>query len=92
MIIESIGGNQLEFNYNEYSSKVRPILYEYFHLIDQKIAGIVLAIDGRLSGCNYYEEITDEDHDFLCSNYNILIYTIKELLHKYRESTSSDDR
>ncbi|GEM_PF-3470187 len=45
LMIERIGGSQVEFNLGIYMEKIRPVLYSKFYLLDKNVAENVRKID-----------------------------------------------
>ncbi|WP_052759394.1 hypothetical protein [Paenibacillus sp. DMB20] len=62
-----------EFDFNNYHEKVRPLLFEEYHLLDQDIKDIVREIDGIIAFCNFYEEVQKEHNEKLMKLYFKLI-------------------
>lgn len=85
-IVEHNGGHQLEIVLDEYTSHVRPVLYEKFHQLHQDVAEKVSSIDYEIERCNFAEELTDEDSEQLAEMYLDLIVMIKLHLQNYRKN------
>ncbi|RAW19318.1 hypothetical protein DC345_00610 [Paenibacillus taichungensis] len=65
-----------EFDFNNYHEKVRPLLFEEYHLLDQDIKVIVREIDGIIALCNFYEEVQKEHNEKLMKLYFKLLEKI----------------
>jgi hypothetical protein len=87
-LVIHIGGPLDEFNIKIYQEKIRPIIYEKFHLIHKDVAAIIREIDHIIAKCNYMEEITDDDHILLSSYYSKLMIEIQSHIESYRNENS----
>ncbi|WP_268627530.1 hypothetical protein [Paenibacillus alvei] len=65
----------VEFHFKNYKEKIRPLLYEEFHLLDQNIKDIVRDIDSTISLCDFLGEVQKEE-DKILELYNDLIKNI----------------
>ncbi|MFD1018288.1 hypothetical protein [Thalassobacillus hwangdonensis] len=86
IMVAHVGGGHTELDIKLYEQAIRPLVYEKFHLIHENVAKIVEKIDRKLAECNFHEEITPENHQFLATAYWDLINKINEHLAEYRES------
>lgn len=86
LLIVNVGKPNLEFDLNVYKEKIRPVIYEKYHLLNKDIASIVAGMDEVIKMCNYYNEITDKDHDSLNRYYLDLIKKIKDQIVKFRNN------
>lgn len=77
----------VEFEFKNYQGKVRPLLFEEYHLLDQDIKDIVREIDNVTVLCNFIGEVQREHNEKLVNLYNKLINNIDN---HYR--TKDDDR
>ncbi|MYL56346.1 hypothetical protein GLW20_02375 [Virgibacillus halodenitrificans] len=84
MVISHIGGPEHEFEIECYQDKVRPIIYEKYHLIHADVAKLVRRMDDIIQKCNYYEEVSKEDNAFLMRNYNLMIKNIRQHIYDFR--------
>ncbi|MEK4201158.1 hypothetical protein [Cytobacillus sp. FSL K6-0265] len=85
LLVEYIGGSQVEFDIKTYQNEIRPIIYENFHLINRDIAELILKIDNRYQECAFNEEISWEDHKLLADDYFKIIRLIKVHTEEYRK-------
>ncbi|EEM02037.1 hypothetical protein bmyco0002_56560 [Bacillus pseudomycoides] len=80
-----IGGPVVEFNIKIYEKEIRSILYGKYHLLHDDVAESVSYLDDLIKMCQYYEEITREDHCDFCERYSTLIRNIKQNIYKFRK-------
>ncbi|RRJ66065.1 hypothetical protein EHV15_26480 [Paenibacillus oralis] len=66
----------VEFELRMYLEKVRPILFEEYHLLDRDIKDIVREIDSVINLCNFIEDVQIEQNEKLVNLYNKLINNI----------------
>lgn len=85
-LMQRQAGNGTEFNFKGYRSKIRPILYLKFHLLDKDIASLVRGMDKIMSSADFNEELTERDEDQLINKYNKIIEVIEKHLEQFRES------
>lgn len=85
-LIENAGGNHGTFNADHYEEYMRSTLYNNFHLLHQNVARTIGNIDACLSKCDFHEEITSEDHAFLCNLYSKLLKQIEAHIDEYRKN------
>ncbi|HDR4482477.1 hypothetical protein COD21_12325 [Bacillus cereus] len=74
-----------EFDFNVYQEKIRPILYEKYHLLHDEIAETVAGIDELLKKCSYFEEVERIDHFDLIEKYEKLIRIVKQNIYNFRK-------
>jgi mannitol-specific phosphotransferase system IIBC component len=76
VVTDGGGGQSLDFNFTLYSEKIRPLLFEKFHVLDEDVRGLILKIDLDIGRVTFYEEASDEDEDYLANHYNMLLKKI----------------
>ncbi|WP_053215725.1 hypothetical protein [Niallia circulans] len=84
LMITHIGGSQIEFEINTYLEKIRPHIYEKFHLIHKDVAELIKEIDKAIQYCNFNEEITWAEHEGIAKNYYKLIEKVEQHIENYR--------
>lgn len=80
LMIERIGGSQVEFNLGVYMDKIRPVLYSKFYLLDKNVAENVRKIDAEYLQISFDEGMGDDEefqNDFLNSLFNKIISDIQ---------------
>lgn len=88
LLVTFVGGSQVEFEINIYQDKIRPMIYEKFHLIHKDVADVIKQIDDTIQFCNFHEEITYEEHRGLADDYNKLIRIIQNHIENYRNQNN----
>ncbi|MGE7952171.1 hypothetical protein [Lysinibacillus xylanilyticus] len=76
--------NRLAIDLDEYTKKVRPLLFEKFHQLHQDIADKVTLMDDIIEICNFEEELSDDNSESLAQIYLDIISAIKLHLEEYR--------
>lgn len=84
MVIIHIGGPNYEFEIDIYREKVRPILYERYHILHSNVAKLVRSIDMLIQKSARNEEVEDEDNALLMRNYSKMINHIIEHIYEFR--------
>ncbi|TDT83149.1 hypothetical protein DEU41_0590 [Bacillus sp. AG1163] len=88
MVIQ-VGGPVIEFNLDTYQKEIRPIIYEKYHLLHDDVAKIVSQIDDLIKMCEFYEEVTRDDHRDFCEKYSKLISNIMKNIYDFRKGVSN---
>jgi hypothetical protein len=91
ILITHVGGSFNEFDINSYQEKIRPIIYEKFHLIHSDVASYVKKIDDTIARCNYQQDATSHDHNILCDEYASLTYLIEKHIENYRNQNNTNN-
>lgn len=73
------------FNHEPYELKVKPILFESFHLLSPKIAECTQEIENLLSKWDAMEEADEGEADYACSQYKKIVSEIKNELDLFRK-------
>ncbi|WAA10833.1 hypothetical protein [Fervidibacillus albus] len=85
MLVVHLAGPGNEFEIDIFVKKIRPLIYEKFHIVHKDIADLVRQIDEIIAACNYYEDFTLEDHQNLVRIYFKIISHVQRHIENYRE-------
>ena len=86
LMVVHIGGSNAELEIENYQKEIRPLLYKQLHLIDGDVASILNSIDNIIAECNFNEEITKEQNNYLSKIYMELIEKIKVHVDNFRKN------
>lgn len=75
-----------EFNNEIYTEKVRPVLYESFHLLNEDVAGDIIKIDKVFEEWDYNEEVGEGQSDLVTHYYENIKKVIQEELEDFRRN------
>ncbi|RLQ91953.1 hypothetical protein [Planomicrobium sp. Y74] len=79
-------GEEPDFDEQVYKEKVRPILYESFHLLKKEIAEDVIKIDDMSDRWEFYEEADRGDSELIADYYMNIKKAVKEELEEFRRN------
>ncbi|WP_017470611.1 hypothetical protein [Amphibacillus jilinensis] len=79
-------GNLREFNLNTYLEEMRPKLFNNYHLIHSDVASLIRSIDRKVEECDYYEEIDENNHEFLVDDYLKILTSIESHIEAHRKN------
>lgn len=79
-------GEEAEFNEGIYTEKVRPVLYESFHLLNEDVADDVIRIDKMLEEWDYNQEAGEGQNDLVTHCYENIKKVIQEELEEFRRN------
>ena len=84
ILISHIGGSQYEFEIEIYNDRVRPILYEKYHILHSDVAKLIRTIDDVIQKCVHNEEVEDMDNAILMRDYSKIISNVLHYIYESR--------
>lgn len=79
------------FNHRVYEEKIKPLLYESFHLLNKQVAEAVIRIDDMLGKWNYFEEADEGDPEQISEDYHLIKKIIVDELEDFRKTYIKSD-
>ncbi|MGE7881685.1 hypothetical protein [Bacillus sp. NPDC094077] len=79
----------IDFDLDFYKSKIRPILFEKYHILHDDVALSVKRIDDVIKKCNYTQKIERDDHILLNRNYSLLVSNMRQHIYNFRKEDIS---
>lgn len=79
-------GEELEFEVLVYTEKIKPLLYESFHLLNIEIAKKVIIMDNMIGKWNYNEEADEGDAEIMAKSIEKIKRVIMDELEEFRQT------
>ncbi|HDX9656965.1 TPA: hypothetical protein ROY05_001557 [Bacillus toyonensis] len=79
----------IDFDLDFYKSKIRPILFEKYHILHDDVALSVKRIDDVIKMCDYYQKIERDNHILLNRNYSLMVSDMRVHIFNFRKKNIS---
>lgn len=90
VVERNMHNNDMEFKFRVYIEKVKPLLFESFHLLTPEVAEHVNEIEELLSKWDFMEDDDEGEQEHACRCYEKIISTIELELDDFRSSFTAN--